>query len=504
MLTALDNQLNKITMYKLVLWSLRILAGVGLILSLTGSLGLSFGGMVVSLLVLMVVCGVTNKVMAKALRVGTNTESYAITLLILFLILPPAHTALQAASIALAGFLAILSKFLVTYNYKHIFNPAALGAAVVSVLGLLGTAWWIGNSLMWPLVLVLGLLIVRKIRRFSLLLTFIIVSLLIVALRAYTDKTGVGTALQLAITSSPLIFLGSVMLTEPSTMPPRRTGQIIYGAIVGLLYAGAWQIGKLFIYPEMALLIGNIYAFVVSPKYRLRLRFERAQQFSDRVYNFVFTSGRRPQFVPGQYMEWTLPHDKEDSRGNRRTFSIASSPTERGVQLGVKFYDPSSSYKKILQGLQPGDRLFAGQIAGDFTLPANKNTKLALIAGGIGITPIRSMLKYVVDTAEKRDIVVVYSVSDPSEVAYSDVLQAAEKHGIRVIKLLSSDYAGSDKENWQGETGKLTADFIREHIPDFKDRTFYLSGPQPMVQSSKHMLRDLGIAKIKTDFFTGY
>lgn len=501
MLKFIDRQLNNVTMYKLLLWGLRILAGVSLGLSMAGVIGQPFWGLVASLIVLIVVCGATNKIMARALHVGANTESYAITLLILFLILPPATTVLRAATIALAGMLAILSKFLVTYNHKHIFNPAAAGAASVSVLGLLGSTWWVGSTSLWPWVLVIGLLVVRKIRRFSMFITFVAVSLAIMTFKAYTGHLGVGTSLQLAFTSSPLLFLGTIMLTEPATMPPRRKQQIIFGALVALLYATAWHMGKLFIYPEVALLAGNIYAFAVSPKYRLRLKLKEIQQISDRVYNYVFIPNRQPVFAPGQYMEWTLPHAKEDSRGNRRTLSIASSPTEDSVHIGVKFYEPSSSFKQALRNLQPGDMLYAGQLAGDFILPTDTQEKIGLIAGGIGITPIRSMLKYVLDTNEQRDIVVIYSVTDPAELAYVNVLQQARAKGIRIIPLLTNP---AKARGTQMAIGQLDAAFIAERIADYATRTFYVSGSEAMVQSTEKVLHTLGVHKVRTDHFSGY
>jgi ferredoxin-NADP reductase len=91
---------------------------------------------------------------------------------------------------------------------------------------------------------------------------------------------------------------------------------------------------------------------------------------------------RQFKFLPGQYMEWTLAGVPFDSRGNRRTLTIASSPTEREVHLGLKYYNPPSMYKYTFSKLKPGDWLYASQIAGNFTLNGNERKKLAFIAGG--------------------------------------------------------------------------------------------------------------------------
>lgn len=502
MLNKIDQLLNAITMYKLLLWGLRILTAVALVFSLTGVIHLSFRGMVLSLLALLVSCYASNWILAKIWKVPANTESYVLTALILFLILPPVTTWSRVGLVFLAGVIAMASKFMIAYRGKHLFNPAAFPAAVLGLLGLMGAIWWIGNSAMWPLVLVLGLLVVRKIRRFAMVLVFAGVYLVVTALTAFAQTRPVGHELVQVITSSPLLFLGTIMLTEPATMPSRQNDRIIFGGIVGVLAATGITLGPVSITPEVALLISNLYAFIVSPKYRLRLTLDRIDRVSDRVANFVFKPDMQPAFAPGQYMEWTLPFGHHDSRGNRRTLSIASSPTEKDIQIGVKFYDPSSRFKQTLDAMKPGDVAYAGMLAGDFTLPPDPSQKLVFIAGGIGITPFRSMLKYLVDKGEKRDITVIYAVSDPDEIAYADVLKAAhDKLGIRIIPLLSTD---SPPKGWQGKAGRITADFIQAHVADYTERKFYISGPERMVQSATAVLHKLGVQGIKKDHFSGY
>lgn len=499
-LLTLDTLLGRITMYKLLQWVLRILTAIGIIFSFTHTLSLPFWGLIWSLVILLSTTYVANKLMAYIWKVPANVESYVLSALILFLILPPATTVTRAVLIGAAGVIAMVSKYVVTYHDRHIFNPAALAAVIVGFLGIT-TFWWIGSSVLWPFALIGGLLVVRKIRRFSLVLTFAVGALATMIITSAVQHQPVGEALKFAITSSPLIFLGTIMLTEPATMPGRRHQQVVYGAIVGFLYAMPWGIGPLHNYPETALILGNLYAFAVNPHFRLHLKLVSVEKFSNRVASYSFSSNRKITFRPGQYMDWTINLPHVDSRGNRRTFSIASSPTEEQVMLGVKFYEPSSRYKTVLRSFKPGDTLIAGQVAGDFVLPMDQKEKLVFIAGGIGITPFRSMLKYVVDTKQQRDIVMIYAVSDPSEIAYSDVLKEAQSRGIRIIKLLTRGHAPA---GWKGSTSKLTAEFITKEIPDYGDRTFYLSGPQPLVEALKSTIKSLGARKVKTDYFTGY
>ncbi|MDE2026269.1 MAG: FAD-dependent oxidoreductase, partial [Patescibacteria group bacterium] len=199
-----------------------------------------------------------------------------------------------------------------------------------------------------------------------------------------------------------------------------------------------------------------------------------------------------------------LPHDKIDTRGNRRYFTIASSPTEESVHLGVKFNANGSSFKRALARMDGVTPIVASQLAGDFTLPSDQKEKLVFIAGGIGITPFRSMIKYCVDTKQNRSIVLFYANKLFSEIAYADVFEAARTIGIRTVYTLTDTQ--SVPSNWRGRTGRVTKQMIEEEIPDYRERTFYLSGPHAMVTGFEETLHSLGVSqiRIKKDFFPGF
>ncbi|TGT36228.1 FAD-dependent oxidoreductase, partial [Mesorhizobium sp. M4B.F.Ca.ET.169.01.1.1] len=181
------------------------------------------------------------------------------------------------------------------------------------------------------------------------------------------------------------------------------------------------HIGSFYFTPELALLAGNLFAYAVSPKGRFVLTLERIEQTAIDSYDFIFESQRKLAFQAGQYLEWTLALERSDNRGNRRYFTVASSPPEQSVRLGVKFYRQSSAFKRTLGGMKPGATIHASQLAGDFTLPSDPNTKIAFLAGGIGITPFRSMLQYLIDRKEMRPIVVLYGTEGQDDIAYRDV-----------------------------------------------------------------------------------
>jgi glycine betaine catabolism B len=491
-ITIIDNYLNRITMYRLMAYGLGILLAAAAVLGFTGTITQSGAAIIVTSLMLAVGCYIANRIFGWLFGVATNSESAIITGLIIACIVPPSTDGERLFYIALAGGVAIASKYLIAWRHKHIFNPAALGVTVLSVAGLLPAVWWVGGPSLLPLVALLSLLVWRKVRRFTLVTVFFIAAVEMLVIVAAAGHRDVGDAVRNAVMSGPIVFFAGIMLTEPATMPGRKYYQLLYALLVGVLYPAALHWGVLSTSPHMVLLAGNLFAFLITPIYQARLKLKEKNQISEHVYDYVFTADHPLRATPGQYMEWTLPHHHVDGRGNRRTFTIASSPTEDTVHLGVKFYDPPSSFKKTLFALQPGDTIIAGRPAGSFTLPDNPDQKLAFVAGGIGITPFRSMIKYLADTNQTRDILLFYLVGDPHELAYMGIFKAAEAVGVKTIPLTGGT--------------PLTAELLHDADPHFTERTFYLSGPSGLVNAYKKLLHSqgLGYGKVVTDYFFGY
>lgn len=491
----IDNLLNRITMYRLVLYFLIVLWAVALLFNIIGVMHYDPVAMIVEAGIILAVCWAANAVFAKLLSVHANVESFYITAFILMLIMSPAAPDLAYVSfLALASLAAITSKFILAINRKHVFNPAAFGVALTAFVGIGYASWWIGTAAMLPFVFVGGLLVIRKLIRWDLVLSFLAFAGAAIAVSALMRGSSPLDILQRSVVDSPLIFFAAIMITEPLTTPPTRWLRVLYGAVVGALFAPGTHIAGIYSTPELALLAGNLVSYAVSPKFRLLLTLQGKEEIATDIDDFVFTPDRKLKFRPGQYLEWTLGHRHSDSRGNRRYFTVASSPTEDEIHMGVKFYDKGSSFKLALSSLKPGDTIIASQLAGDFTLPDNNKEKLVLIAGGIGVTPYRSMAKYLADQEEHRDIVMIYSAKTAGEFAYRDVFKKAESVGWRSV------YTATDMD------GYLTVDRIKEEVPDFMDRMFYISGPRSMVATFQDTLKKLGIPRnrIKTDFFPGF
>lgn len=504
----INNFLDQITMYRLILYCLIALWLIAVLFSALGILPYRVSALLFSAFFITTVCWITNKIFSAVYKTPANAESLYITAFILVLIINPNQPATYLQYLSLAGWAAIwamASTFIFAYRNKHIFNPAALAVALTSFALNQPATWWIGTAAMAPFVIICGILIVRKLRRADLVLSFLAVSLILIFGYYLWRGQSLISIAQNSLLSSSLLFFAFIMLTEPLTSPPTKKLRMIYGALTGLLIAPFIHIGPIYSTPELALLLGNIFAFAVSPKHKLILKLNRIVKIATDTYNYWFDSAEQIDYKPGQYMEWTLGHNQPDNRGNRRYFTIASSPTETGLGLGVKFYPNSSTFKQNLAKMKAGDEIVAGQLAGDFVLPADKRKKLVLIAGGIGITPYRSMIKYLIDKKEQRDIVIMYANNKIDDIAYGDILKQAEKELMIKTVFVLSDLKAMPK-TWTGETGFISAQMIARQIPDYNERSYYISGPHSMVTGAIEALKFLKIPaeKIKTDFFPGY
>ncbi len=204
---------------------------------------------------------------------------------------------------------------------------------------------------------------------------------------------------------------------------------------------------------------------------------------------------------PGQFIEIVVPHANPDSRGVRREFTIASSPTEPELMLGVKFSQPGSTFKQALRSLQPGQAVEVTFVGGEFVLPENPSPPLLLIAGGIGVTPFRAMLKWLTDTKQRRDAVLLYAAQAADDFVFADVLDPAAEVGVVVTHLVTDPTA-----EWRGERGRLEPATVARLVPDLTRRHVYVSGPEPLVQSLCRSLPTVGVRadQIHRDEFPGY
>ncbi len=504
----IDNILNKITMYRLTLYYLIFLIGTAVVLGFLGFLTYKPLDILISTFIAIIVCYITNLVFSKFFKATANVESVFITALILVLIVPVKFPVNFLFIIGASG-LSMAVKYLLTIEKRHVFNPAAVSVAAIALLSPEHTAtWWVGTPIMLPFVFFGGILLVRKIRREQMVFNFFFAYFVIIAIASLIDThlvSSIFSKWEFGMLHSAIFFFAFVMFTEPLTTPSTEDKRLYYAYFVALLYATPMiRFLPFGLSPENSLVLGNVLSYFISPNYRLEMFLKWKKQLSPDTFEFAFTPATKVNFIPGQYMEWTLPHKNADSRGVRRYFSISSSPTEEDLAITVKFYVPSSSYKKELLSLTENKKIIASSLAGDFTLGSDFKKPVVFIAGGVGIAPFRSIIQYILDNNLIVDIILIFTNRTKEDIIFSDVFEKARKNGVNTIYVLTD--ANKLPADWQGLSGHLTEESIEKSVPDYGKRTFYISGPQLMVQNFEKILLSIGIKrnKIVMDFFPGY
>jgi ferredoxin-NADP reductase len=213
--------------------------------------------------------------------------------------------------------------------------------------------------------------------------------------------------------------------------------------------------------------------------------------------------GAELDFRPGQYFWVTLldaPYD--DEKGVRRHISVATSPTERGV-IGLCTRLRDSAFKRSLAELPVGAEVEVEQPKGAFVLPADSDRPYVFLAGGIGITVFRSMLRYIADERLPYRVTLVYSNRDRASAAFLDELNELERRiaGFRLCATMTQD------PDWDGETRRISADLLHDRLDErLRAYTYLVAGPPAMVESVAGELAALGIPEVRllTERFSGY
>ena len=488
-------------MYRLVLYMLGALALSSLILGAFGLVAPTFGQQTLSLIVVICVAYGVSVIIAYGTSVSANHHSSVITGLIIFFLVMPGSIVSEFVILAATVAIAIISKYVLVYRKQQLVNPAALAIVVLALSGYGVATWWIATPWMFLPLLVAGSIVVLKIRKWELFLSFLLTGFLVFVFEGLYYGDDIVSTWSTFFVSYPALFLGFFMLTEPFSMPPTKKTQILYGALVGLFSNTSIFKPLLTMTPELALLIGNIAFYPATLRRKLTLTVISVVTIAQNTLEVVFEKPLGLHYLAGQYLEWMLPHTGADARGIRRYFTVASAPTEDVLRVALKVPEKASTFKKYWSALKPGDTVLASQLAGDFVLPKHSTKKIAMVAGGIGVTPFRSQLQFLTDTNDKRDVVLFYANNTIPEIAYGELFAThSTKMPLKTIYILAKEPASTEYES-----GYFSSVMIEKHAPDFAERLWYVSGPPGMVTTTVKTLRAIGVKRshIKKDFFPG-
>ncbi len=211
------------------------------------------------------------------------------------------------------------------------------------------------------------------------------------------------------------------------------------------------------------------------------------------VTSFFFEPESPIEWQAGQYIHYVLHHLPTDDRGSDRWFTNSAAPFEKNVRITTRFAtDKGSSFKKALDGIKIGKWIEISVVEGDFTLE-DPEREYVFLAGGIGVTPYRSIITQLAHDKKPINITLLYANRDEN-IVFKDELEkiAKDNPNFKIHYIISPEHIDEAK--------------VKEFVPDIKKPIFYVSGPEPMVDSLSEMLEKMGIPKdnIKQDSFPGY
>jgi len=232
------------------------------------------------------------------------------------------------------------------------------------------------------------------------------------------------------------------------------------------------------------------------------MKFETyVKEIIPRTYNVTSFRFPRPaalNYKAGQFFFVTL---KADGKELKKHFSFSSSPTEKThIEFTKKLSD--SDFSTALKALEEGDWARIDAPYGKFTFEG-EHEKIGLLAGGIGITPFKSICQYCTDMRLDTKVTLLYGNRTENDIAFRKELEALQRQNenLKVVFTLNEASSG-----WTRSTGLITAEMIKKEIPDYNETTFYTCGPPKMVEIMEKLVAQLGLpeTQLKREYFTGY
>ena len=228
-------------------------------------------------------------------------------------------------------------------------------------------------------------------------------------------------------------------------------------------------------------------------------------EVAERTTAFRFEKPLSWTFKAGQFLEMTLLNPPEtDAEGNARAFSIASGPHEETLMVATRMRD--TAFKRVLNSVPLGSAVRIEGPFGDLTLHNNVKRTAVFLAGGIGITPFRSMVFRAAKEKLPHRIFLFYSNRRPEDAPFLDELQALGKENPNYKLVASMTEMTKSHRSWQGEVGRIDKEMLGRYLKDAVSPIYYLAGPPEMVKGLHTMIHEAGINDddIRAEEFAGY
>jgi glycine betaine catabolism B len=206
-------------------------------------------------------------------------------------------------------------------------------------------------------------------------------------------------------------------------------------------------------------------------------------------FTFVSPEGKTFDFRAGQHLSLEL---EIDGFAESRCYSMSSSPWRRNaITVTVKRTEGGRVSNWLHDNLKAGATLGALGPLGSFVRPAVAPTKLLLMSGGSGITPLMSIMRDIADSAGAADVIFLHAARTPRDLVFRDELSvlANRVKGFRLI-FLPEQIAG--ERAWPGLTGRISREFLALAVPDIAERVIMCCGPAPFMKAARAISAELG------------
>lgn len=220
---------------------------------------------------------------------------------------------------------------------------------------------------------------------------------------------------------------------------------------------------------------------------------------------FTFKLPEGFAFKAGQHAEWTLINPPEtDAEGNNRMFSLVSSPSGHKLEIATRMRD--TAFKRVLGKMEIGDSLQVANPHGSFTLHNDTTKPAVFLIGGIGITPVMSIIKDAAERNLSHQLFLFYSNRRPEDAAFLQELNGLAQTNKNFKFIPTMTEPENSNQSWNGETGYINRSMIEKYVSDLREAIYYISGPINMVAAMRKVLNEAGVNddNIKTEEFTGY
>jgi ferredoxin-NADP reductase len=234
-----------------------------------------------------------------------------------------------------------------------------------------------------------------------------------------------------------------------------------------------------------------------------KIKLQDKKEVAEGTTAFYFEKPAEFTFKAGQYCNWTLINPPEsDAEGKARDFSVASAPHEDFLMIATRLRD--TAFKRALKNMTPGAEIEIRGPMGDLTLHGDAAKPAVFLAGGIGITPFRSIALDAAHNKLPHKIILFHSNRRPQDAPFLDLLQNLQNPNCEFVGTMTQ--MDKSSATWAGETGHITKEMLARHIGDLGKPIYYVAGPPAMLKSLKQALLDASVneTQIRVEEFEGY